>query len=203
MAAGYALYGSASGEVYRGGTANSLIVNSGGTFHVFDGGKLTGRVTCDSRGTISVDAGAIVDINLSQILPGAAARFDRLWNARYTITVNDDQMAGIYALVENPEGSTTTFTIVNTSDETLGIISVGETITISDTSYTLIFSDNTLSSEMILLQLHTRLTGWSWKGAPYPSNPEKSSLTPWSIPAGPCILPPAERHWQLRKTAAM
>ena len=147
-AIGVAVSSLGQATVSSGGTVNSITISSGGRLNVSSGGKLTGRVICSRGGTISVGSDAIVDFDLTQVSPGAVARFDRLWDAKFTITVNADQKEGVYALADQPGVLDIAITVVNTSDEVLGTLTVGETITISDTSYSLFFIKGTLSLQI-------------------------------------------------------
>ena len=134
-------------SIFGGGIASN-ITNLNGKINVADGGKLTGRVVC-LNSKINMSSTAILDFDLTQILPGAAARvndFSRISGTPvYTLTVNADQEEGTYSLAESVSGFDQTITVVNTAGEELGILSVDETVTISDASYLLHLSGNTLS----------------------------------------------------------
>ena len=156
-----------SAIVYSGGTANDTTVNRGGKLRisggvansttiigdnlnliVSSGGKLTGRTACLNT-IITLLSGAIVDFDLTNILPGTAARindFSRISGSPlYTITVNANQAEGTYTLAEKADSFNKTITVADMAGKELGTLSIGETVTISDTAYTLNLVDSVLS----------------------------------------------------------
>jgi len=141
-------YGSLT--ISKGGVGSNVLVGRNGGILISSGGKLTGKVTC-LYGTLSATADAIVDFDLTHILPGAAALYFNTsvpfvrGTPTYTITVEPDQAHGIYSLVEYTNQLDDPITIQNPSGTALGTISVGETITVSDTSYTLNLEKNALT----------------------------------------------------------
>jgi len=136
-----------SGTVHSGTTAVDISV-IGGRMDVYSGGKLTGRLIC-SGGGIQAFEGAIVDFDLTRIIPGGAARINNLSGIQgtptYTLTVNADRTEGLYILAENASEFNQTITIMNQVGTELGTLAVGETTSISDVDYTLSLSDGTLS----------------------------------------------------------
>jgi autotransporter passenger strand-loop-strand repeat protein len=149
--------------VLSGGVANSTMVRgsmsvSGGTADglrlyygrvmVSSGGKLTGRMVL-LDGTVSVDSSSVVDFDLTQTLPGAAARITDLsiisGAQNFTVTVGANQSEGLYLLAEGADTFDKSITVVNTAGDALGTISAGTTIDISGTSYKLDLSDGALS----------------------------------------------------------
>jgi autotransporter passenger strand-loop-strand repeat protein len=138
-------------NISSGGVANNVFVRSSGIIDLSSGGKLTGKLIC-LDGVVSARSGAIVDFDLTHKSPGATALYffdsDRCMiqgAPTYTITVNSDQAEGLYSLSNYANGFDKQITVQNTEGTALGVLSVGETITISDTAYTLSVSDNTLS----------------------------------------------------------
>ena len=130
-----------------GGTADGL-VHYGGTVRVTSGGKLTGKLIC-LNGSISVQAGATVDFDLTRTAPGADALisdFSRIsGDFGCTITADAGQAEGTYSLAKGAAEFDRTITVVNTAGTALGTISVGETITVSDTAYALGLRDGVLT----------------------------------------------------------
>jgi autotransporter passenger strand-loop-strand repeat protein len=149
-------------HVLSSGTAENVLVYENGDLHIASGGKLTGRIICLGNtetlecGMVALDDGAIVDFDLTHSLPGAAARINNLscfggvtsrWprDLVYTLTVNADQIEGIYRLADQADVFHQTITVVNKAGEELGTISLDETTIISNVSYTLDLSDQVLS----------------------------------------------------------
>jgi len=139
-------------KVYVDGTINGVTVSSGGSVTVASGGKLTGKVSCDSKGYISANAGATVDFDLTQAKPNSEALFDNLSRVKasnYTITVNADQEEGLYALADGAGTFDRMITIVNADGEELGLFTeVGKTVMVSDVAYMLVLSDKRLSLQI-------------------------------------------------------
>ena len=137
-----------SATAHSGTTATSVTLESGGTLNLYSSGKLTGR-TFIRGGVVSAYEGAIVDFDLTQAAPGAAARIDNLTGIRgaptYTITVNANQAEGVYALAGGVSEFYGTISVVNTVGKELGRLSVDKTLYIADVGYTLILSDDALS----------------------------------------------------------
>ena len=135
-------------HVSSGGSLANCTVLSGGTVRI-DKGKLTGRNVIQSGGSIKFDGGAILDFDLTQTAPETGARINTLsqisGTPTYTITVNANQTEGTYKLAEDVSEFEKTITVVNSLGDELGMLMVGETVLISDTEYTLILSDSTLS----------------------------------------------------------
>jgi len=114
---------------------------------VLSGGKLTGRITA---GVISAYRGAIIDFDLTRTLPGAGAIIYTLANLSgnpdYTLTVNEDQAEGVYMLAGWASGFRSQITVVNTAGTTLGMLTVGSTLSVSDVAYTLNLSKDGMLS---------------------------------------------------------
>ena len=141
-----------SATVHSGTTADGTIV-SGGILFVYDGGKLTGKTTCLDRGIVSACSGAVIDFDLTQTVPGAAARindFSRIQGGApvYTITVNSSQQGGTYRLAEGVSKFDGVISVVNTAGTELETITAGDTKSILGVSYTLSLSNNALSLEI-------------------------------------------------------
>ena len=136
----------------NGGIAKNTTISSGGSLWVdVSNGKLTGKTTILDGGYVYIYSGAIIDFDISELAPGSEARFNNLsaisgWgNASFTLTVSDTQTDGTYALAGGAADFDNIITVQNTSGEELFDLSLGETVTIDGTDYTLALSDGTLS----------------------------------------------------------
>ena len=136
-----------SATVHSGTTANNIYLHRANLF-ICSGGKLTGKTVC-AYGDINAENGAIVDFDLTQVQPGAAARLNDFSSIRgapdYTITVKADQQEGVYVLAEKASNFKGTITVTDTTGATLGTLTVGETATVQDTPYSLVLSKTVLS----------------------------------------------------------
>ncbi len=134
-------------RISSGGSAIDILINHKGNIFVSSGGRLSGRMIC-LHGKIYA-SNAFLDFDLTQSLPGDAALLNDFSCVSgfpfYTITVNADQAEGIYFLAENAGAFNGTISVANTTGEYLGTLVLGETITISDITYTLSLSDDMLS----------------------------------------------------------
>lgn len=137
-----------SATVHSGTTANSTTMNSGCLF-VYSGGKLTGRTIC-LDGIVSTYQGAVVDFDLTEVTPDAAARindFSKIMGEApiYVITVNPTQEQGLYRLADKVSDFNSTISVMNMNGVELTTISVGESKSIAGIDCALLLSDNTLS----------------------------------------------------------
>ena len=140
---------SANLEISNNGTANGVIINSGGRISIAAGGKLTGRMIFNQRANINVNDTAIVDFDLTQVSPGSTAIVNNLSRISgaptYTITINAEEQAdGVYLLAAGALGFNQTISVVNTNGSLIGTLSIGGSITILETVYTLNLSDDVL-----------------------------------------------------------
>jgi len=135
--------------VSSGGTANNTTINSGCKVYVSSGGKLTGRMTFESGAVVSASAGAILDFDLTQTSTGATALVNDLsvvqGTPTYTLTVDGTEAEGVYTLAAGATGFKGTITVMNKSNEVLGTLAVGETVTIPGSNNTLSLSESELS----------------------------------------------------------
>ena len=155
--------------VYSGGVANAATVSSGGTMTiqsgatgnattvgrygnlvVYNGGKLTGSFNIIRDAKVSVSAGGIVDVDISTVAPGTAARVAGLsfisGSPTLTITVSAAQAKGDYKLASGVGSAfDRNFTVVTDKGTTLGTVSVGGTLNSGGTYYTLKLASNALS----------------------------------------------------------
>ena len=130
--------------------ASNFIVSSAGSVIIASDGKLTGQIEIISGAVVSASAGAIIDFDISQIKTGAEKRLSNLSLVKgapvYTLTVDGKQESGQYSLAGGAAGFSKTLTVMNTSGDALGTLTVGQKTTIGDKDYTLkLGSDSVLS----------------------------------------------------------
>ena len=139
--------------VMCGGMAKCATVNPGGYMYVSSGGKLTGRMTIQSGAIISASSGAVIDFDLTCTSAGADVLLNNLSVIRgdplYLLTVDGMQADGVYSLADGAAGFEKTISVVNTAGDELGVLAVGEKVTIGDVDYTLNLNDGTLSVEVV------------------------------------------------------
>ena len=131
--------------VNPGAVASS--VNMGGTtpyLKVSSGGKLTGSMTFGADAQLSLEAGAILDFDISAQAPGAGALVNNLSKVSssptYTITVDANQTEGTYALAAGAAGFAGTLTL-GSAEAAYGTITVnGDALSYGDYTYTLTLS---------------------------------------------------------------
>ena len=141
------IYGSAS--VHDNTVASDVQVGVGGTLTLFAGGLVPGPLDIIGDGAVVASGGAIIDFAVAGQTAGGAtlvSNFNRITDAGaiYTITVKTDQAAGEYALANGAAGFDKTIT-VKTAESELGTITVGKTLTVGNTGYTLNKVDDLLS----------------------------------------------------------
>ncbi len=137
-------------EINIGGVVNGVTVNSGGSLLAYNGAKLTGWMTFEAGAKIIPFVGSVLNFDLAQTAAGADALANDLsilmGTPSYTLTVDGTQANGTYNLAGGAAGFNKTITVTNTAGESLGTLTVGETVSIGDTDYTLsLGSDNVLS----------------------------------------------------------
>ncbi|MBQ7206887.1 MAG: AIDA repeat-containing protein, partial [Lentisphaeria bacterium] len=135
--------------VFSGGTADSTTVNSGGRMFVSRGGKVTGPLTIESGGGVTVSSGGIIDFDISALASQNTALVNDLslikGTPTYTITVSGGQATGTYTLAEGAADFSAAIS-VRTSTENLGTVVVnGAPLSHNDCTYTLVRTDSTLT----------------------------------------------------------
>ncbi len=143
-----------SGFLYvsSGGTANSTTIY-GGTMHVYSGGKVTGKLAINGGASVTVDAGAEINFDVSKRTGGDSYLINNLslidGAPNYTITVSATQSTGIYKLAQGAAGFTQTVSIGNGSN-ILGSLTVnGISVTNGDYSYSLLLNSGNLSLSVV------------------------------------------------------
>jgi len=136
-------------QIQLAGTAEDLHVFENGTAVVSTGGKLTGKLTVENGGGVSMEEGTTLDFNLTKMSAGAAALVNDLSRIQgtplYTLTVGGTEADGTYALADGAAGFADTLYVVNPSGVFLGTLTVGETTKINSSDYTLKLNSGTLA----------------------------------------------------------
>ena len=149
--------------IYSSGSAIDTTVGAGGTVVLSSGGKFTGKMMFETGAKLLVvEAGAILDFDLTQTAPGADALVNDLsipMNATdwfknpmdfvYTLTVDGTQDSGIYKLAGNAAGFDRDIAVKNTLGEELVTLTVnGETKEIDGVKYTLTLAGSDLAVQI-------------------------------------------------------
>ena len=145
--------------VHSGTTASDFEVKSGGTMHVFEGGRLAGTMMFEAGATVSVESGVGVSFDLTRTSAGAAPLLNDLsvlnGGAIYSLTVDSDLDSGAYryALAGGAAAFDGVLTVRGEDGKAIGTISVGETLFIGETSYLLGILDAVLTLTVIVPDL--------------------------------------------------
>ena len=137
------------GQIQLAGTAEDLHVFELGTAVVSSGGKLTGKLTVENGGGVSMDEGTVLDFDLTRTVAGADALVNDLSRIQgtplYTLTVDGTQASGTYSLADGAAGFNGTISVVNTAGDALGTLTTGKTTKINGSDYTLNLNCGTLA----------------------------------------------------------
>ena len=127
--------------VMSGGTAVDTTVGSGGRMDVYEGGRLAGIQTLESGAIVSMCEGASLDFDLTRTEAGTITLVNDLSVIRgtplYTLTVADTSEKGVYSLANGAAEFNSAISVRNASGDTLGSLSVGDTLQIGDEAFTL------------------------------------------------------------------
>ncbi len=131
--------------VYSSGSAVDTAVASGGGLLVFSGGSVTGSLQIASGAAVTAYEGSTVQFDLTSRTTASPALVTGLSLLRgapdFTIRVASDQTGGTYRLADDADGFDRPITVWRQrpwmSDEELGVLSVGETLTVGEDEYTL------------------------------------------------------------------
>ncbi|MBP5586599.1 MAG: AIDA repeat-containing protein [Lentisphaeria bacterium] len=149
-------------EISLGGLVNGVTVASGGSLLVYNGAKLTGRMTFEVGAEIIPFVGSTLDFDLTQTEAGSAALVNDLsillGTPSYTITVDGTQADGTYNLAGGASSFNKPITVVNTTGEELGTLTVGNTLIVGGAQYTLNLTGDALSVEIA----SKILPGWTF-----------------------------------------
>ena len=130
-----------------GGRADGVTVNGGGALNVSEGATLTGKISVAGGALVDVEAGAILNFDLTKTAAGEPAPVADLSFAdskpfAYTLTIDGTEANGNYKLAEGANNFTGTITVKDTSGVTLDTITVKDgTKKIGGMDYTLTLSD--------------------------------------------------------------
>ena len=144
-----------SGRLYIevGGRACDTVVSSTAIVSIAAQGKLTGQITLEKGADVSAFVGAIVDFDLTRTEAGAAALLNDLsvivGNPVFTLTVEGSEADGTYRLADGAAGFSSAISVVNASGGELGVLTLGEKVTIGDADYTLNLTGDALSVEIV------------------------------------------------------
>ena len=138
------------GQIQLAGTGEDLHVFEKGTVVVQTGGTITGKLTVENGGGVSMEEGTVLDFDLTRTTAGAAALVNDLsviqGTPLYTLTVDGTEASGTYSLADGAADFAGTISVVNTSGESLGTLTAGESITVGSVSYKLNLTDSVLSA---------------------------------------------------------
>ncbi len=151
--------------VMSGGVIDNVAVNPEGWLVVSSGGKLTGQMTFAEGASVNVYGNAVLDFDISALVPGADVRVNDLslvhGSPEFTLTVSGSQEHGDYTLAGGAAGFNKTISVVSEELEPLGTLTVGQITDIGGTNYKLNLADGVLSVTV---------------GAVEPSGPAKSDI---------------------------
>ena len=144
-----------SASIHNGTTVRDIIVSEGGGLYLYNGGKLTGRMSIESGATVVASNGAVLDFDLTATTQIADALLNNMAAIKFvddpviTLTVGDTQEEGGYKLAEGASEFSGAITVVNTSGTVLGTITVADgTQEIGGVKYTLLRTGSLLSVEV-------------------------------------------------------
>ncbi|MBR3505414.1 MAG: AIDA repeat-containing protein, partial [Lentisphaeria bacterium] len=139
--------------IYNGGRVVNAAIGQKGHFIISSGGTVTGKMTFANGAVVSAYEGAVIDFDISGLVPDNAALANNLSLVKgaptYTLTVDGSQAEGAYKLATGAAGFNKTITVVNTEGTSLGTLTVGQRVTIGEADYTLNLNDGTLSVEVV------------------------------------------------------
>ena len=139
----------ATAAAAAGGTLNGVNLEAGATLELASGGKLTGRAALAAGASYKIEAGAIVDFDISGL---TSPSMDLLVNdvsyllgeADFTLTVSGSQECGTYYFAGGAADFEGTISVVDTAGTGLGTLAAGETVQIGEVYYTLRLTDGLL-----------------------------------------------------------
>ncbi|MBR4254113.1 MAG: hypothetical protein IKQ16_03395 [Lentisphaeria bacterium] len=136
-------------HVSAGGTAAGITVEAGGGMYVFAGGSATGRMVFAPDAGVFFEDGSTLDFDISNLKPGADARAKGLsciqGSPLFTLTVSGTQAKGLYILADDAPEFETSLSVLDAAGAALGTFSVGQSVDINGTGYSLNLSDRVLT----------------------------------------------------------
>ena len=139
----------ATAAAAAGGTLNSVNLEAGGTLELASGGKLTGRAALAAGASYKIEAGAIVDFDISGLTSPSMELLVNdvsylLGETDFMLTVSGSQECGTYYFAGGAADFEGTISVVDTAGTALGTLAVGETVKIGSAYYTLRLTDGLL-----------------------------------------------------------
>ncbi|MBR6240036.1 MAG: hypothetical protein IKQ82_01115, partial [Lentisphaeria bacterium] len=139
----------ATAAAEAGGTLNGVNLDAGGTLELASGGKLTGRAALAAGASYKIEAGAIVDFDISGLTSPSMELLVNdvsylLGETDFTLTVSGSQECGTYYFAGGAADFEGTISVVDTAGTVLGTLAVGETVKIGSAYYTLRLTDGLL-----------------------------------------------------------
>ena len=159
--------------ISNGGMAVDTIVNSG-TVQVSSGGRLCGSIQIHSGAVVSAYSGAAVDFTVTNRKTTDTYLINDLSRISgapfYSITVKDDQEAGIYKLAQKADRFTGTVSIGNGTVDYGSITVNGQELICGSKVYSLNNSNGNLTLEISVIASFSNLqgdaNGISWETSP-------------------------------------
>ena len=133
--------------VHSDSLADGLTVASGGRVTVSES-RLTGRIQVERGADVYLNEDSVFDFDLTQSSVKGDALvdgFSRIMGiTSATLTVREDQAAGVYLLARNAYDFDRRIMVRDDSDYEYGNLSIGQPITVNDLSYSLILNGSSL-----------------------------------------------------------
>ncbi len=143
--------------VFDGGTISGISVAENATLTVEAGGVLTGQIQLAQDAEVTFEDGAVLDFNLTQTAAGEEVLVNDLsviqGTPSFTLTVSDTPNGGLYALADGAAEFEGTLSVVDTNGAVLGVLTVGETLSVGNAEYTLNLADALLSLEVVVTDI--------------------------------------------------
>ena len=136
-----------SGVISNGGVASGSIVSSGGIMYISSGGMYMGSLEIKSGGTVSAEAGAVIDFTVAKCNPEKHLINDlsRITGTPdYTITVSADQSDGTYNLAQGAADFTGTISIGDDTTQ-YGLLTVNGGDWVYNNIYSFVQADGNLT----------------------------------------------------------
>ena len=158
--------------VNDGSTISGAYVDVNGNLRVKSEGCLTGRIMLETGAKVVFEEGGILNFDLTQTAADGNPMLNDLslikGTPTFTLTVSDSPLSGTYSLAEGAAGFDGELSVANPLGAELGVLTVGDTLSIGNANYTLNLTDNLLFVNVTVDKALTGLTG----------TPEKVSWEP-------------------------
>ena len=134
--------------VNDGGTISGLYVDVSGKLTVESGGCLAGQIMLETGAKVVFEEGAFLNFDLTQTVAGGEPMLNDLslikGTPTFTITVSDSPISGTYSLAEGATGFNGDLSVADARGAELGVLTVGDTLSIGNADYTLTLTDDAL-----------------------------------------------------------